>query len=231
MTEVLLSGREDGTGRRVGRCDNGCVIESPVNTVWIDCRFGDSDIEGGVAQTVVGRDGGGAAKDELRLKEVFSEPTETLQTEVGVTDGDVFIRVAHVVFPDAGSTDAPDNSVTHLPGSGHQDLLEQKRIHVVVVGSAIGSTEVEDDSHFTGLRNGEDGVATKVRERWSLERASSEAGLDPANDVVSNLLPVSYSRWSFTNVEGRERRGKLAGGGAMCEFLDGKAAADELSSR
>ena len=117
-----------------------------------------------------------------------------------------------------------------MPGSGHLDLLEQKRIHVVVVGSAIGSTEVEDDSPFTGLRKGKDGVATKVRERWSLERACSEAGLDPANNVVCNLLPVSDSRWSVTSVEGRERRGKLAGGGAMCEFLDGKAATGELGS-
>ena len=171
-----------------------------MNTVWIDCRFGDSDVEGGVAQTVVGRDGGGTTKDELHLEEVFSEPTETLQAEVGVTDEDVFIRVVHVIFPDAGSTAAPDNSVTHLPGSGHLDLLEQKRIHVVVVGSAIGSTEVKDNPHFTGLRNGKYGVATKVRERWSLERASSEAGLDPANNVVSNLLPVSDSRWSVTSV-------------------------------
>ena len=40
--------------------------------------FGDSYVEGGVAQTVVGRDGGGTAKDELRLKEVFAEPSETL---------------------------------------------------------------------------------------------------------------------------------------------------------
>ena len=147
-----------------------------------------------------------------------------------MTDGDVFVRVAHVVFPDAGATAAPDNSVTHLPGSGHLDLLEQKRIHVVVVGSAIGSTEVKDNPHFTGLRNGEYGVATKVRERWSLERASSEAGLDPANDVVGNLLPMSYSRSSVTSVEVRERRGKLAGGSAMCEFLDGKAATCELCS-
>ena len=147
-----------------------------------------------------------------------------------MTDGDVFVHVAHVVFPDAGATAAPDISVTHLPGSGHLDLLEQKRIHVVVVGSAIGSTEVKDNPHFTGLRNGKYGVATKVRERWSLERASSEAGLDPANNVVSNLLPVSYSRGSVTSVEGRERRGKLAGGRAMCEFLDGKAATCELGS-
>ena len=125
-----------------------------MNTVGVDGRFGDSYVEGGVAQTVVGRDGGGTTKDELHLEEVFSEPTETLQAEVGVRDTDVLIRVVHVIFPDVGSTAAPDNSVTHLPGSGHLNLLEQKRIHVVVVGSAIGSTEVEDDSHFTGLRNG-----------------------------------------------------------------------------
>ena len=110
------------------------------------------------------------------------------------------------------------------------DIWTFSSIHVVVVGSAIGSTEVKDNPHFSGLRNGEYGVATKVRERWSLERASSEAGLDPANDVVSNLLPVSYSRGSVTSVEGWERRGKLAGGRAMCEFLDGKAATCELGS-
>ena len=148
-----------------------------------------------------------------------------------MTDWDVFIGVAHVIFPDASSSAAPDDVLTHLAGGGHLDLLKPKRIHVIVVESAIGSAEVEDDSHFTGLRNGEDGVATKVWERWSLERTSSETGLDPANDVVSNLLPVSYSRGSVTSAEGRERRGQLAGGGAMCEFLDGKAAADELSSR
>ena len=147
-----------------------------------------------------------------------------------MTDWDVFIGITHVVFPDASSSAAPGDVLTHLAGGGHLDLLKQKRIHIIIVGSAIGSAEVEDDSHFTGLRDGEDGVATKFRERWSLERASSEAGLDPANDVVSNLLPVSYSRWSVTSVERRERRGKLSGGGAMCEFLDGKAAADELSS-
>ena len=172
-----------------------------MNTVGVAGRFGYSDVKGGVAQTFVGRDGGGIAKDELRLEEVFAEPMETLQTEVGVTDWDVFIHVAHVVFPDASSLAALDDSVTHLAGGGHLDLLKQKRIHVIIiVCSAIGSAEVEDDSHFTGLRNGEDGVATKVRERWSLERASSEAGLDPANNVVSNLLPVSDSRWSVTSV-------------------------------
>ena len=126
-----------------------------MNTVWIDFRFGDSKVEGGVAQMVVGRDGGGTAKDELCLKEIFAEPSETLQTEVGVTDWDVFISVAHVVFPDASSLAAPDDSVTHLVGGGHLDLLKQKRIHVIIiVCSAIGSAEVEDDSHFTGLRNG-----------------------------------------------------------------------------
>ena len=177
-----------------------------MNTVGVDGRFGYSNVEGGLAQMIVGRDRGGTAKDELRLEEVFAEPTETLQTEVGVTDWDVFIRVVHVVFPDASASATPDNGVTHLTGGGHLDLFKQKRIQVIIVGSAIGSAEVEDDPNFTGLRNGEHGVATKVWERWSLERACSEAGLDPANNVVCNLLPVSDSRWSVTSVEGRERR-------------------------
>ena len=41
---------------------------------------------------------------------------------------------------------------------------------------------------------------------------------------------MSYSRGIVTSDERRERRGKLAGGGAMCVFLDGKAAAGELRS-
>ena len=94
-----------------------------------------------------------------------------------MTDWDVFIGVAHVVFPDASSSAAPDNVLTHLAGGGHLDLLKQKKIHVIVVGSAIGSAEVEHDSHFTGLRDSEDGVATKFRERWSLEGPAAKLAL------------------------------------------------------